>query len=331
MKAILASAVGGPECLVLGEAPVPAIGPGEVLIEVATSGLNGADLAQRQGIYAPPKGVSNVIGLEVAGTVAALGGDVTGVSVGDRVCALLAGGGYAQYCAASAGHIRPLPKGLTFSEGASLMETLCTVWLNIFELGELKSGETLLIHGGTSGIGTTAIQLAALRGHEVWTTAGTQEKVDLCMDLGATRAVNYRQEDFAQVLKDAGVGVDVVLDLVGGDYFEANLRCLKPGGRMIVIAFKGGRFGKIDLGRLLMRNIVVRGSTLRSKSDTEKAALVGSMHHAVWPLIESGAFRVVIDSVFPAADAAKAHAYMESGQHMGKIVLDWQDMARAQP
>jgi NADPH2:quinone reductase len=324
MKAILASAAGGPETLALGDAPTPAIGAGEVLIKVATSGLNGADLAQRQGLYPAPKGASEIIGLEVAGTITAVADDVSGFSVGDRVCALLAGGGYAQYCVAPSGHVLPLPKGVGFVEGAALMEALCTVWLNVFELGELKDGETLLVHGGTSGIGTAAIQLSALRGHKVWTTAGTPQKVELCKDLGATNAINYRTQDFAQSIKDSGEGVDVILDMVGGDYFEANMRCLKPGGRMIIIAFKGGRFGKVDLGRLLTRNIVVRGSTLRSKPDAMKTALVGAVRNVAWPLIESGGFRIVVDRVFPAADAAQAHAYMESGQHMGKIVLDWQ-------
>lgn len=322
MKAIL-PATGGPDALRLGDMPRPSPAFGEVLIEVHASGLNGADLAQRQGSYPPPKGASEILGLEVAGVVAALGEGVDRLSVGQRVCALLTGGGYAQYCVAPVGQVAPLPEAVTFIQGAALMETLCTVWLNVFELGRLEAGETLLVHGGSSGIGTAAIQLAVLHGAKVWTTAGSDEKTRLCMELGASRAVNYRTEDFAEAIKAGGGGIDVVLDYIGGDYFEANMKCLNPEGRMVVIAFKGGRFGKVDLGRMLMRNLSVQGSTLRSKPVARKAALVAAVRDHVWPAIESGAYRIVVDSVFPADQAAAAHRHMEAGTHMGKIVLAW--------
>jgi NADPH:quinone reductase len=329
MMAILPAVPGGPEVLKLGEAPVPVPGEGEVLIEVKASGLNGADLAQRQGTYAPPKGAPEILGLEVAGVVAALGPGASGFEIGDRACALLTGGGYAQYCVAPAGQVAPLPAGLGFIEGAALMEALCTVWLNVFDLGGLSAGETFLVHGGASGIGNAAIQLAALHGARVWTTAGSETKTRLCLDLGAARAINYREQDFAKVIRESGEQIDVILDYIGGDYFEANVKCLDAGGRMIVIAFKGGRFGKIDLGRMLMRNISVQGSTMRSKPITRKAALVATVRREVWHAIEAGSYRVIVDSVFPAADAAKAHAYMETGSHMGKIVLAWDEALHA--
>jgi putative PIG3 family NAD(P)H quinone oxidoreductase len=283
-----------------------------VLIEVKASGLNGADLAQRQGAYPPPKGASPLIGLEAAGIVVELGEGVEEFSVGDRVCALLAGGGYAQYCVAPAGQVAPLPAKASFVEGAALLETLCTVWLNVFEIGHLKENETFLVHGGTSGIGTAAIQLAAHHGARVWATAGSAEKAALCLQLGGHRAINYREESFDEIIRDSGEGIDVILDYIGGDYIEANVRCLNAGGRMVVIAFKGGR----------------SGSTLRSKPVAFKAGLVSAVRRKVWPMIEDGSYRIVIDSVFPAEQAAEAHAHMESGRHAGKIVLNWENFAQ---
>lgn len=323
MMAILAAAPGGPEVLKLTEVARPVPGEGEVLIEVKASSLNGADLAQREGTYPPPKGASEILGLEVAGVVAGLGPGAAGFELGDKVCALLTGGGYAQYCVAPIGQVAPLPAGLGFVEGAALLEALCTVWLNVFDLGGLKAGENFLVHGGTSGIGTAAIQLATNCGARTWTTAGSEKKVKLCLELGATRAINYREQDFSTIIRESGEGIDVVLDYIGGDYFEANLKCLNAGGRMLVIAFKAGRFGKIDLGRVLMRNISVEGSTLRSKPVSHKAELVAAVRREVWPAIEAGSYRVVIDSIFPVEQAAEAHARMESGEHMGKIVLSW--------
>lgn len=323
MDAILHSEPGGPEVLEMGTAARPVPDVGQVLIEVHASGLNGADLAQRQGVYPPPKGASEILGLESSGIIAALGEGVSELAVGDRVCALLTGGGYARYCVAPSGQVAPMPENLDFIQGASLLETLCTVWLNVLEIGELKARQNLLVHGGTSGIGTTAIQLAKLRGAKVWATAGSEEKTGLCLKLGVEQAINYREADFAEVIRESGNAMDVILDIVGGDCFEQNLKCLNTNGRMIVIAVKGGRYGKIDIGRLLMRNLSVHGSTLRAKPVAEKTALVKAVRDNVWPLIEDGSYRIVIDSVFPASNAADAHRHMESGKHMGKIVLAW--------
>ncbi|MCO5135800.1 MAG: NAD(P)H-quinone oxidoreductase [Phyllobacteriaceae bacterium] len=323
MEAILAHAPGGPEVLELGSVERPVAAAGELLIEVHASGLNGADLAQRQGSYPPPKGASEILGLEASGVVAAVGEGVSGFATGDRVCALLTGGGYARYCAVPAVQAARLPSGVDFIQGTSLLETLCTVWLNVFEIGQLKTDESLLVHGGTSGIGTAAIQLATLAGAKVWSTTGSAEKVKLCLESGAEQAINYHEADFAEVIRESGEAMDVVLDIVGGDYFEQNLRCMGTHGRMIVIAIKGGRYGKIDLGRLLMRNLSVQGSTLRSKPVAEKAALVSAVQQRVWPMIADGSYRIIVDSVYPASKAAEAHRHMESGRHMGKIVLNW--------
>lgn len=325
MKVIAAKAPGGPDVLRLEERPDPTPAAGEVLIAVAASGLNGADLAQREGNYPPPKGASDIIGLEVAGTVIAVGDGVSRMKVGDRVCALLAGGGYASECAVAQELVLPLPDHIGFVQGAALAEALCTVWMNVFDICALKPGQTLLVHGGSSGIGTAAIQLAKMFGARVWTTAGSPEKVAYCLNLGADRAVDYRQESFLQAIQDAGEGVDVLLDIVGGSYFEDNLKCLNMGGRICVIAFKGGRHAKLDLGRLMIRNLSVRGTTLRSRSLADKAAVIEGLLALVWPAVEDGRYKIVVDRVFRPEEAGAAHSYMESGAHKGKIVIEWSE------
>lgn len=324
MKVVIATSEGGPEVLSIAECPSPTPGKGEVLIEVRASGLNGADLAQRKGLYPPPPGASEILGLEVSGVVTGLGEGASGFSVGDKVCALLTGGGYAQLCVVPASQVAPLPNGLSFAQGAGLMETLCTVWLNVVEIGQLKEGETFLVHGGASGIGTAAIQLASSLGAKVLATAGSDKKAQLCRELGASLAINYREKSFSEEIRSSRQGVDLILDMVGGSYFEQNMKCLNAGGRMIVIAFQGGRFGQIDLGRLLIRNIQIRGSTLRSRPVEEKAALVKAVRENVWPLIENGTYKVVIDSTFSPEEVGDAHRHMESSSHMGKIVLIWE-------
>ncbi|MBF9033306.1 zinc-binding dehydrogenase [Rhodobacterales bacterium HKCCE2091] len=321
MRAIEISGPGGPEVLRLTDRPVPDPGPGEVLIAVSAAGINGADLAQRRGVYPPPKGASDLPGLEVSGTVAALGAGVEGPAVGTRVCALLTGGGYAEYVAAPAGQVLALPDSISFDSGAGLIETAATVWTNVFEAGALKPGETLLVHGGSSGIGTTAIQLGKLFGATVAVTCGSDDKAVRCRDLGADRAINYRSEDFAEVIRAELSGVDVILDIVGGPYLDANIRSLNRGGRLVFIAFNGGRKAELDIARVMMNGLTVTGSTLRSRPLDEKARLIAAVHENVWPHLESGAFNPVIDSCYPLAEAGDAHRRMETSEHIGKIVL----------
>lgn len=321
MRAVEIVGKGGPEVLRLVERPVPEPGPGEVQIKIAAAGLNGADLAQRRGVYPPPEGASDLPGLEVAGTISKLGEGVTGLAEGQRVCALLTGGGYAQYCTVPAGQVLVLPENVDFISGAGLIETTATVWANVFEAGALKLGETFCVHGGTSGIGTTAIQLARLVGARVVTTCGSAEKAERCRDLGADRAINYRNEDFAAIVREELGGVDVILDIIGGPYLADNIRILKPGGRLVFIAFSGGRMGELDIARVMMNRLTITGSTLRSRPIAEKARLVAAVRERVWPLLASGAFRPVIDSTFPLEQAAEAHRYMETSRHMGKIIL----------
>jgi putative PIG3 family NAD(P)H quinone oxidoreductase len=316
------SAPGGPEVLVMGERPRPVPGPGQVLIEVKAAGINGADLAQRKGVYPPPPGASDILGMEVAGVVAEVNGDANGLQVGDRVCALLTGGGYAGFCLAEAGEVLPLPANVSFVEGAALMETLCTVWTNVFQDARLKQGESFLVHGGASGIGMTAIQLArAFGAAKVFATVGADDKAAAIEALGA-RAINHKTQDFAEVIKaEAKEGVDVILDVVGGSYLERNVRSLKYGGRMATIALNGGRMGQLDIARLMMKRLQLTGSTLRSRTLAEKVALVAEVREHCWPLVESGGFKPLIDSTFPLAEAAAAHARMEAGLHIGKVVL----------
>ena len=314
---------GGPEVLHAVERPDPMPGAGEILIAVAAAGVNRPDTMQRQGGYPPPPGASDLPGLEVAGTVAALGAGVEAWAVGDRVCALVAGGGYATRCVAPAPQCLPVPGPLSLTEAAALPETFFTVWTNVFERGRLREGETALVHGGSSGIGTTAIQLAVARGARVLVTAGSDEKCRACEGLGAARAINYRTEDFVEVVEQVtgGRGVDLVLDMVGGDYFPRNLAVLAVEGRLVQIALLGGGRSAIDLGRVLRRRLTVTGSTLRPRTVAQKGAIAEALRREVWPLLEAGRVKPVIHATFPLADAAGAHRLMESSTHIGKIVL----------
>ena len=328
MHAIEITAFGTPDVLRLGDRPMPVAGLGELLIRVAASGINRPDVLQRQGHYAPPPGACDLPGLEVAGVVE--GGDAdamaqAGLQVGDRVCALVAGGGYAQWCVAPVEQCLPVPAGWSDVEAASLPETFFTVWSNVFDRGGLQSGETLLVQGGSSGIGVTAIQLARARGAIVIVTAGSDEKCAACMALGAQHAINYKTQDFvAEVQRiTAGEGVDVVLDMVAGSYVAREVDCLAEDGRLVIIALQGGVKAEFNAGSVLRRRLTITGSTLRPRSVAFKAAIARALRAQVWPLLDAGSVRPVIHSTFAAADAAQAHALMESGQHIGKIVLIW--------
>lgn len=314
---------GGPEQLVPAKRPMPEPGADEILIKTVAAGVNRPDVMQRNGNYPPPPGASDIPGLEVSGTVAALGDGVTGWSVGDPVCALVAGGGYAEYCVAPAPQCLPVPAGLSMIEAAAVPETYFTVWDNLFTRGGLKAGETALIHGGSSGIGTTAIQLAGAIGAQTFVTAGSAEKCRACEELGATRAINYRDEDFVTIIKEAtgGKGVDVVLDMVGGDYVARNLSVLSKGGRLVQIAIQKGTKAEIPIHLIMVKQIVFTGSTLRPRSVAEKAVIATELKAKVWPLIESGTVKPLIHETFPLAETSKAHALMDSSAHIGKIVL----------
>ena len=314
---------GGPDALRPATRPLPRPAPGEVLVRVEAAGVNRPDIIQRVGNYAPPPGVTDLPGLEIAGTVAALGEDVDGWAVGDSVCALVAGGGYAGFCTAPAPQCLPIPKGLDMVEAASLPETFFTVWTNVFGRAALKAGETLLVHGGSSGIGIAAIQMAQRLGARVITTAGSGEKCAACQSLGAERAVNYRDEDFVAAAGEftGGLGVDVVLDMVGGDYIQRNLSALAVDGRLAVIAFLAGSQVEVDFLPLMQKRITLTGSTLRPQSIEKKGAIARALERTVWPLIEAGEIRPVIDSTFPLSEAAEAHRLMESSRHIGKIML----------
>jgi putative PIG3 family NAD(P)H quinone oxidoreductase len=307
--------------LTLVDLPMPVPGPGQVLIEVAAAGITRPDLFQRAGMYPPPPGAPDVMGLEAAGTVVALGLDVAGVALGDTVTALLPGGGYAGHAVADAGSCLPVPEGLSLIEAAALPETVLTVWANVFERAALKPGDTFLVHGGASGIGTTAIQMARAHGARVFATAGDAAKCALCEQLGAGRAINYRTEDFEAVLRAAG-GADVVLDMVGGSYVQKNIDLMKDDGRIVQIAFLQGPSAQLNLMRLMLKRITLTGSTLRARSSAEKARLAAAVRQHVWPWIASGRLRPVIDSVFPLAEADAAQARMQAGTHAGKIMLD---------
>ena len=323
MTAIEISTPGGPEVLVPADRPVPVAGPGEVLIEVAAAGVNRPDVLQRLGNYPPPPGASDIPGLEIAGTVIALGEGVSDRSLGERVTALVTGGGYAQYCAAPAAQCLPIPEGLSLEEAAALPETFFTVWTNVFDRGQLQPGEAFLVHGGSSGIGTTAIQMARALGARVFATAGSAEKCRACEELGAERAINYRDEDFVAIVKEAtqGHGVDVILDMVGGDYIARNLRALAVEGRLCYIAFLGGSKAEIDFLPLMLKRITLTGSTLRARDVAFKAAIAENLRQKIWPKIEAGEIKPVIAARFALEQAAQAHALMESSQHIGKIVL----------
>ncbi|MAF82930.1 MAG: NAD(P)H-quinone oxidoreductase [Chromatiales bacterium] len=321
MTAIEISTAGKPDVLRSVRRPLPLPGAGEVLIRVAAAGVNRPDCLQRRGLYPPPEGASDLPGLEVAGTIVALAGDVTTLSVGDRVCALLAGGGYAEYCTAPAVQCLPIPAGLDFAQAAALPETFFTVWTNIFDRGRLTSGESLLVHGGASGIGTTAIQLARAFGCRVFTTAGTDEKCRLCEELGAERAINYHQENFLSIIKSATGGVDVILDIVGSTYLDNNTRLLNPEGRLIIIGVLGDARGELNLGRILTKRLVITGSTLRARSPATKGDIARSLYTQVWPKIEAGTITPVIQKRLPLVAAARAHEMLEANEAMGKIVL----------
>ncbi len=305
------------------ERPRPTIGPGEVLIRVAAAGVNRPDVMQRQGRYPPPPGAPDIPGLEVAGTIEEVGAEVRDRQVGDRVCALVWGGGYAEYCAAPSPQCLPLPRGFDMAHAAALPETTFTVWTNMVERGRLTRGETVLIHGGSSGIGTTAIQLARALGARVFTTAGSAEKCTACEALGAERAINYHATDFVAAVRDAtgGSGVDLVIDMVGGDYLQRNLESLAMDGRLVQIGQLGGPKAQINMSPVLQRRLTITGSTLRARTVEQKGAIARAVHERVWPLLESGAVKVVLHATFPLRDAAEAHRVMESSVHIGKLVL----------
>lgn len=323
MTAIEIREPGGPEVLVPAQRPLPQPAAGEVLIEVAAAGVNRPDVLQRLGGYPPPPGASDIPGLEIAGKVVGLGDGVTALAPGDQVTALVTGGGYAQYCAAPAVQCLPIPKGFDMAQAAALPETFFTVWVNVFERSALQAGESFLVHGGTSGIGTTAIQLAKALGSRVFATAGSAEKVKACEDLGAERGINYREEDFVAVIKEAtdGKGADVVLDMVGGDYVQRNLKAMAPDGRLSFIAFLGGAKVQVDFTAVLLKRLTITGSTLRARPVDFKAGIAAALRERVWPLLEKGEIAPVMAASFPLEEAAQAHALMESSSHIGKIVL----------
>ena len=328
MRAIEISAYGAPEVLRLVQRPEPVAGTGEVLIRVAASGVNRPDVLQRKGLYPVPPGASELPGLEVAGTIES--GDAQamaahGLHMGQRVCALVAGGGYAEACLAPAAQCLPVPDGLSDVQAASLPETCFTVWSNVFDRARLQPGETLLVHGGSSGIGVTAIQLAKASGARVLVTAGSDTKCEACVALGAEAAFNYRHQDFVEATLAAtqGQGADVILDMVAGDYLARDLKCLADDGRVVIIALQGGTRAEVDCGAVLRRRLTVTGSTLRPRSVAFKGAIAQALKTQVWPWFEQGRVRPVVHAVLPAEQAAQAHALMESGEHVGKIVLAW--------
>jgi putative PIG3 family NAD(P)H quinone oxidoreductase len=323
MRAIEITQPGKPDVLKPASRPVPQPRTGEVLVKVEAAGVNRPDVLQRTGNYPVPPGASDIPGLEIAGRVAAVGAGVTAWRVGDALCALVQGGGYAEYCTAPALQCLPVPKGLSAVDAASLPETFFTVWSNVFDRARLAPGESFLVQGGSSGIGVTAIQMVKAFGHTVFATAGSKEKCDACARLGADRAIDYKSEDFAAVVKEAtgGRGVDVILDMVGGDYVDRELKCLADDGRIVLIAFLGGSRATVNLNEILRRRLVLTGSTLRPRPVEFKGAIAAKLREKVWPLVESGKIRPVVYKTFPLAEAAKAHELMESGAHIGKIVL----------
>jgi NADPH2:quinone reductase len=324
MHAIEITQPGPPDVLQLCERPMPEAGPGQVLIKVHAAGINRPDVLQRTGNYPVPKGASDLPGLEIAGEIVSGDLEHSGYAIGDKVCALVQGGGYAQYCIADVKLCLPVPKGMSYLEAASLPETFFTVWSNVYDRGRLQEGETFMVQGGSSGIGVTAIQLAKALGHTVFATAGSDDKCRACEALGADRAINYKTEDFVEVIKEAtgGKGVDVILDMVAGDYVPREIACLADDGRLVFIALLGGAKATVPLGQILMRRLTLTGSTLRPRPVPFKAAIAAKLREHVWPLLEAGKIKPVIFQSFPLADAAKAHALMESSSHVGKIVLE---------
>jgi putative PIG3 family NAD(P)H quinone oxidoreductase len=323
MHAITIAEPGGPDVLTWTEVPDPEPGGDEVVVDVAASAVNRADLMQRLGLYPPPPGAPEYPGMECSGRIAALGAGVTGWKPGDEVCALLSGGGYAERVAVTAGQVLPVPAGVPLTEAAALPEVACTVWSNVFQVARLAPGETLLVHGGASGVGTMAIQLGRAHGSRVLCTAGSAEKLAFCTRLGAERAISYRDEDFVAVVRDVtgGSGADVILDLMGAGYLARNVTTLATGGRLAVIGLQGGTRGELDLGALLRKRASVHATTLRARPAAEKAAIVAAVREHVWPLIEVGAVRPVIHQAVPMADAARAHQLLEDGAHIGKVLL----------
>ena len=316
MRAVTLPTYGGPEALVLAEVDDPEAGPGEVVVDVVATAVNRADLLQRMGFYNPPPGASPYPGLECSGVIRSLGADVTGWSVGDEVCALLSGGGYAEEVAVPVGQLMQVPDGVTLLEAAALPEVACTVWSNVVDLAELKAGERFLVHGGASGIGTHATQLAKALGADVTVTVGSSEKAARCLELGADRAVLYKEEDFVE----AGP-FDVVLDLMGAAYLDRNIQALATGGRLVVIGLQGGVKGELNLGALLSKRASIHATTLRARPVEEKAAICAGVQEQVWPLVSSGAVRPVVDRVLPLEDVAEAHRVVESSAHVGKVLL----------
>ena len=323
MNVVEIAAAGGPEQLKPAVRPVPRPDKGEVLIRVAAAGVNRPDVMQRQGRYPPPPGASDLPGLEVAGEIVQIGPETPGLSVGDKVTALLPGGGYAGYAVASAVLCLPIPEGLSMFEAAAIPETYFTVWTNLFERGGCKAGDTVLIHGGTSGIGTTAIQLAHAWGARVYATAGSPDKVKVCEQLGATRGIDYKTEDFVEVIKQEtdGKGVDIILDIVAGSYVPRNIDCAALEGRIVVISLLGGARAEINVSKILMKRLTLTGSTLRSRTVAQKGAVAVAVRQNVWPLLRTGRAKPVIHATFPLAEASEAHRLMESSNHIGKIVL----------
>ncbi|ARP85812.1 NAD(P)H-quinone oxidoreductase [Bordetella genomosp. 9] len=323
MLAVEISRPGGPEVLVPVQRSTPEPGEGEVLIKVSAAGVNRPDTFQRKGSYPPPRGASDLPGLEVAGEI--VGGDAAsgGFAIGDKVCALVAGGGYAEYCVAPVKQCLPIPAGLSEIEAAGLPETYFTVWSNVFDRGRLGPGESLLVHGGASGIGTTAIQLATALGHKVYATAGSDDRARAVEKLGAARGINYREQDFVKEVLDAtgGAGVNVILDMVAGDYIARDIQCLADEGRIVLIATLGGNHGNVDFGQVMRRRLTITGSTLRPRPVAFKGQIAERLRDTVWPLLESGRIKPIVHATFPLAQAAQAHAMMEAGEQIGKIVL----------
>ncbi|MAB14927.1 NAD(P)H-quinone oxidoreductase [Parvibaculum sp.] len=323
MTAIAIDEPGGPDVLVPVEIDRPEPGHGEILIRVGAAGVNRPDVFQRLGLYPAPPGAPETPGLEVAGEIVGMGPGVTNWRLGDRVCALVGGGGYAEYCLAHESHALPVPSGLSLTEAAALPETFFTVWTNVFERGALKAGETFLVHGGTSGIGTTAIQLASLMGARAFATAGSPEKCEACLKLGAEAAIDYKTQDFVEETKSLtkGRGVDVILDMVGGDYIPRNIKAAAQDGRIVSIAFLNGSTAEVNFMPIMLKRLTLTGSTLRARGIEEKAGIAAALREKVWPLLEAGRVKPVIDATFPLQDAAKAHERMESSAHIGKLVL----------
>jgi putative PIG3 family NAD(P)H quinone oxidoreductase len=327
MRAVIATEPGGPDVMALEERPDPHAGPGEVVLEVAASAVNRADLMQREGHYPPPPGASDVLGLECSGTVREVGPEVERWQVGDQVCALLAGGGYAEQVLVPAGQVMAVPPGIDLVTAAALPEVACTVWSNLFMVAGLQPGETLLVHGGAGGIGTFAIQLAAALGATVATTAGSPEKLEVCRSLGAAVTIDYRQQDFVEAVREAtqdrpgGPGADVVLDNMGASYLARNLDVLATSGRLVVIGMQGGRRAELDLGTLVRKRAAIVGTTLRARPAAEKAAICAAVEEHVWPLVADGSIRPVVHTRLPLAEAGRAHATVEAGSHVGKVLL----------